>query len=46
LIRGPKGTKINLTIERTDKDGKKEVLEKEITRDKLIIPSVNGKILT
>lgn len=46
LIRGPKGTKINLTIERTDKEGKKEVIEKEITRDKLIIPSVNGKILT
>lgn len=45
-IRGPKWTTIKLTIERTSKDGKKEVFEKEITRDKLIIPSVNGKLIT
>ncbi len=45
-IRGPKWTKVKLTIERVSKDGTKEVLEKEITRDKLIIPSVNGKIMT
>ena len=45
-IRGPKWTKVNLTIERVAKDGSKEVIEKEITRDKLIIPSVNGKIIT
>ena len=45
-IRGPKWTNVKLTIERTAKDGTKEVIEKEITRDKLIIPSVNGKIIT
>lgn len=45
-IRGPKWTIVKLTIERISKDGKKDVIEKEITRDKLIIPSVNGKIIT
>lgn len=45
-IRGPKWTKVKLIIERISKDGTKEVIEKEITRDKLIIPSVNGKIIT
>ncbi len=45
-IRGPKWTTVKLTIERIGKDNKKEVIEKEITRDKLIIPSVNGKIMT
>ncbi|HMS91276.1 MAG TPA: S41 family peptidase [Candidatus Absconditabacterales bacterium] len=45
-IRGPKGTKVKLFIERIAKDGTKEIIEKEITRDKLIIPSVNGKIIT
>ncbi len=45
-IRGPKWTKVKLFIERIAKDGTKEIIEKEITRDKLIIPSVNGKIIT
>ena len=45
-IRGPKWTKVKLTIERISKTWDKELIEKEITRDKLIIPSVNGKILT
>ena len=45
-IRGPKWTKVKLTIERVAKDWAKEIIEKEITRDKLIIPSVNGKIIT
>ncbi len=45
-IRGPKWTIVKLTIERTAKDGTKDIIEKEITRDKLIIPSVNGKIIT
>lgn len=45
-IRGPKWTTVVLTIERVSKDGNKEVIEKEITRDKLTIPSVNGKVLT
>lgn len=45
-IRGPKWTSVNLVIERIAKDGTKEIIEKEIIRDKLIIPSVNGKIIT
>lgn len=45
-IRGPKWTSVKLVIERIAKDGTKEIIEKEITRDKLIIPSVNGKIIT
>jgi carboxyl-terminal processing protease len=45
-IRGPKGTKVKLTIERVKKSGEKELLEKEVTRDKLVIPSVNTKIFT
>lgn len=45
-IRGPKWTKVKITIERIHKDGTKEVIEKEITRDKLTVPSVNGKIIT
>lgn len=46
LIRGPKWTKVKVTLERVAKDGSKEIINKEITRDKLIIPSVNGKIMT
>ncbi len=45
-IRGPKWTTVMLTIERVSKDGTKEIIEKTIMRDKLIIPSVNGKIIT
>jgi len=45
-IRGPKWTKVNLTIERVHKSWEKEIIEKEITRDKLIIPSVNSKLIT
>lgn len=45
-IRWPKWTIVNLTIERITKDWGKEIIEKDITRDKLIIPSVNGKIIT
>lgn len=46
LIRGPKWTTVNITIERVHKNGEKEIIEKEITRDKLVIPSVNGKVIT
>ncbi len=46
LIRWPKWTTVKLTIERVSKDGTKEVIEKTITRDKLIVPSVNGKVIT
>ncbi len=45
-IRWPKWTLVKLTIERISKDGKKDLFEKDITRDKLIIPSVTSKILT
>ncbi len=45
-IRGPKWTTVKLTIERVAKDGSKQVIQKEITRDKLTVPSVNGKIIT
>ncbi len=45
-IRGPKWTKVKLTIERVSKNWIKNLLEKEIMREKLIIPSVNGKIIT
>lgn len=45
-IRGPKWTKVTLTIERIAKDGSKEIIEKAITRDKLVIPSVNGKVMS
>ena len=45
-IRGPKWTTVDLTIERMDKEWAKEIIEKKIMRDKLVIPSVNGKIIT
>ena len=45
-IRGPKWSKVKLTIERVAKDWSKEIIEKDITREKLTIPSVNGKIIT
>ena len=45
-IRWLKWTKVKLTIERIAKDWSKEIIEKEITRDKLVIPSVNGKIIS
>ena len=46
LIRGPKWSKVKLLIERIAKNWTKEVIEKEVTRDKLIVPSVTSKILT
>ena len=45
-IRGPKWSKVKLTIERVARDWSKEIIEKDITRDKLTIPSVNGKFIT
>ena len=45
-IRGPKGTSIKITLERIAKDWSKKLIEKTIVRDKLIIPSVNVKIMT
>lgn len=47
-IKGPKGTKVTLMIERIDRNDetKKEIFEQEVTRDKLEIPSVRTKIFT
>ncbi|MFA5748165.1 MAG: S41 family peptidase [Candidatus Absconditabacterales bacterium] len=45
-IRGPKGTKVKLIVERIKKDGQKEVLEKEVLRDKVLVPSVTSEIFT
>lgn len=45
-IRGPKWTSVKITLERIAKDWSKKLIEKTIVRDKLIIPSVNGKIMT
>lgn len=45
-IRWPKWTDVKLIIERIKKDWTKEILEKKVTRDKLILPSVNNKIFT
>ena len=44
-IRGPQGSKVTLTIERIHKDNSKEILKKEVIRDKLSIPSVTSKII-
>ncbi len=43
-IRWPQWTKVFLLIERYDKDGNREILEKEVIRDKLIIPSVVSEV--
>ena len=45
-IRWPKGTQVLLTLERIQKDGKKEILEKKVTRDKVLVPSLTSEILT
>jgi carboxyl-terminal processing protease len=44
-IRWPKGTTVDLFIERVDKTWKKEYLHVEIERDVIDIPSVKSKIL-
>ncbi len=45
-IRGPKGSTVELFIERLDKDGQKSYLEKQVVRDIIDVPSVRSKILT
>ncbi len=45
-IRGPKGSKVSIIIERTNKDQNKELLEKEVIRDTISVPSVSSSILT
>ncbi len=44
-IRWPKWSTVTLMIERMHKDGSKELIKKEVTRDKLSIPSVTSKII-
>ena len=45
-IRWPKWSTVSLRIERINKDGTKEVLEKDIIRDTISVPSVSSKIIT
>lgn len=45
-IRWPKWTEVKIIIERVKDDGNKEIIEKKVTRDKLILPSVSNKIFT
>lgn len=42
LIRGPKGTKVTLTIQR---EGQTDPLEFTVTRDTIVMPSVDAKII-
>jgi len=44
-IRGPKGTNVLLTIERTNKQGIKNLFQQSVIRDKLSVPSVTNKII-
>ena len=44
-IRWPKGSTVSLTIERIHKDNSKEILKKDVVRDKLSIPSVTSEII-
>jgi len=44
-IRWPKGSIVTLTIERIKKDNSKEIIRKDVIRDKLSIPSVTSKII-
>lgn len=45
-IRGPKDSTVKLTIERVDKKWERSLLEKEVVREKLNVPSVTSKIIT
>lgn len=45
-IKWPKWSHVKLTIERVKEDWTKEIIEKEVTRDKLTLPSVNNKVFT
>ena len=44
-IRGAKWSTVILTIERIKKDNSKEIIKKNVIRDKLSIPSVSSKII-
>ncbi len=43
-IRWPKWSKVWLLIERYDRDWNREILEREVIRDKLVVPSVVSKV--
>ena len=45
-IRWPKWSKVLLTIERIQKNGKQEVFEKTVLRDTITVPSLTSEILT
>ncbi len=45
-IKWPKWSEVKLIIERVKQDWSKEILEKKVIRDKLVLPSVNSKIFT
>ena len=45
-IRWPKGTTVDITLTRTTESGSLDILEKNIVRDTILIPSVSSKILT
>lgn len=45
-IRGPKGTQVTISIERTDKNDEKQLLDIVVTRDKISVPSVTHEIYT
>lgn len=45
-IRWPKWSIVTLTIERIKKDNSKEIIKKDVIRDKLSIPSVTSKIIS
>lgn len=44
-IRWPKWSIVTLTVERIKKDNSKEIIKKDVIRDKLSIPSVTSKII-
>ena len=44
-IRWPKWSTVSLTIERIHKDNSKEILKKDVIRDKLSVPSVTSEII-
>ena len=44
-IRGPRGTTVDLTLVRAN-SGTMEILQKKLTRDSIVIPSVSAKMLT
>lgn len=44
-IRGPKGTTVDLTITRINQSWSLEIIDKTLTRDTILIPSVSSKVI-